>query len=65
MNLRTPDLTGRIGCRFGLFGRLVVQVEYRVPSESPGSFECDWKDATINELIQAMKMEGKSFAAKE
>ena len=63
MNLRYPDLTGRTGVRFGMFGRLIVQVECRKPAESPGTFECYWKDAKLNEYIEASRLSAQ-FAAK-
>lgn len=43
-------LTGRLAWRRGWFGRLILRVEERVPSEVPGSFYLTWRDARQTDL---------------
>lgn len=42
--------TGRLGWRRGWFGRLILQVEERVPGSVPGCFYLVWRDARQTDL---------------
>lgn len=52
-------LTGKIGVRFGLFGKLIVQVEHDRLAHPPGHAGMFWEDASINELLRAMRISGQ------
>lgn len=43
-------LTGRLAWRRGWFGRLILRVEVREPSEVPGSYYLIWRDATQSDM---------------
>lgn len=45
-------LTGRTRFRSTITGRLVLQVEYRVPAPSPGVFDAKWRDARTQDLAE-------------
>jgi len=50
------ELTGKYGHKKSFFGKMILMVEYRYPSESPGEWEYDWKEASIKDFLTFNKL---------
>jgi hypothetical protein len=59
MTLHQIDYTGRTNYRQNWLGKLILQVEVRVPSHGPGDFSAIWIDAKVRDLIEVQRLQEK------
>lgn len=52
------NLTGRVRFRTTWRGKLILQVEYKVATDGPGSWYHRWRDATTKDYDITGKLQG-------